>query len=153
MRNQLGSPRFISSLMAFKKPGEAGAAPILMLIAIIGVVAFLAISYSAPFRNKLLSSLFPKDFSFAAGSAAINPSLGAPTNLILTGLDSTIRANWTAPTDPNAAWQVFSVWDGNKLIGTKILSKTANVADGNGLESSKQFTIKVQSMDSGGQLS
>lgn len=45
---------------------QKGAAPLLILIAAIGVFAFLMASYSAPFNKGLLASIFPIDKSFAA---------------------------------------------------------------------------------------
>src|SRR5689334_3053475 len=54
------------------KTDQKGAAPILILVAIIGVVAFLAISSYAPFKSKLLSSLFPK-YESKAFSAIPSP--------------------------------------------------------------------------------
>lgn len=143
---------FIRQMKAITVDRQQGLAPILLLAAIVGVILFLAATQTAPFKDKFLSSIFPKQFSFAAGPAS-NPALGQATNLSLTGLDSTIRANWTPSTDTNIAWQIFSVWDGSTLIGTKVLSKTTSVADANGLVSSHQYTIKVQGMDSSGALS
>lgn len=87
-------------------------------------------------------------------NAVINASLQPPRNLTTVSLDSTIRANWTPPTDPHVAWQVFSVWDqNNTLISAKLLGKTAKAADGNGLAEGAQYTITVQSMDASGALS
>src|ERR671930_650778 len=40
----------------------------------------------------------------AALAAPASAGLAPPTALTLTGLDSTIRANWTASPDPAAAW-------------------------------------------------
>ena len=51
---------------------QKGAIPILLLIAAIGVIAVLGIASFVPFRNQLLSSLFPKQFSFAAAPAISN---------------------------------------------------------------------------------
>lgn len=48
------------------KLNQIGSAPLLVLIGIIGLVAFLAVSSAAPFRNNLLSAIFPKDESYAA---------------------------------------------------------------------------------------
>jgi hypothetical protein len=82
------------------------------------------------------------------------------TNLTLTALDSTIRANWTAPTDPTVKWQVVSAWtgdgntaNGSKLVSSKVVGATSNVVDMNGLRSSDTYTIKLQSLDTGGNLS
>jgi hypothetical protein len=100
---------------------------------------------------------------FAAfGGYIIYESFAATTGtgLTLTPLDSTIRANWTAPTDTSVAWQVISAWtgdgdtaNGSKLVSSKVVGKTANVADMNGLRSGDTFTIKLQSMDANGTLS
>lgn len=57
---------------------QRGAAPILILVAVIGLVAFLAISSSAPFKNILLSTLFPKDQSHAASTSYYEPFSGVP---------------------------------------------------------------------------
>lgn len=90
----------------------------------------------------------------AAGSPAINPNLQPPSNLTTLSLDSTIKGNWTPPKDPHVEWQVFSVWDqNNTLISSKVLGKTANAADGNGLQTGATYTIKVQSIDAAGALS
>lgn len=49
-----------------KKLNQSGIAPILFLIAALGVIAFVLISSTAPFRDRLFSKLFPKPSSFAA---------------------------------------------------------------------------------------
>ncbi len=46
---------------------QRGAIPVLMLLAAVGFVAFLALSTTLPFKDKLLTSLFPKESSQAAG--------------------------------------------------------------------------------------
>ncbi len=46
---------------------QKGAVPLLMLVASIGIVAVLIIYNIAPFKDKILASIFPKDFTFAAG--------------------------------------------------------------------------------------
>ena len=87
-------------------------------------------------------------------SAIINTHLQSPSNLTTLSLDSTIKANWTAPADPKVSWQVFSVWDQNgTLISSKVLGNTATAADGNGLQTGAVYMIKVQSMDASGRLS
>ena len=45
---------------------QTGAAPILVLLAIVGVVAFLVLASGAPFKDKVLTSIYPKDESLAA---------------------------------------------------------------------------------------
>lgn len=53
--------------MRFFHCNQKGAIPVLMLLAVVGLVAFLALSTTLPFKDKLLTSLFPKDASQAAG--------------------------------------------------------------------------------------
>lgn len=84
----------------------------------------------------------------------INKGLQAPGNLTTLSLDSTIKANWTAPKDPKVIWQVFSIWDQSDiLISAKVLGNTATAADGNGLQTGVAYKVKVQSMDASGALS
>jgi len=85
--------------------------------------------------------------------AGVDSSLPAPSRLQTTGLNSTIRANWTPTTDSRSAWQLFSVWDGSRLVGEKVLSATAAAADGNGLVPNHAYMVAVQSMSASGQLS
>ena len=96
----------------------------------------------------------------SAYSAGVTITVKNPSTLKLTGLDSTIVANWTAPTDPNVKWQVISAWtgdgntaDGSQLVGSKVLGPTSNVADMNGLATGVPFTIELQNMSSTGSLS
>ena len=48
---------------------QSGFAHILIIVAILGVIAFLVISSSAEFKDKLFSTLFPKPASHASGNA------------------------------------------------------------------------------------
>src|SRR3989344_3178518 len=84
---------------------QKGVAPILLLVGVIGIIAFLAIAGSAPFKTNLLSTLFPKDSSHAAGTWAFeeNWDLGA-----LPGTSAPI--NWSDP-----RWD--TVVDSNDLDG------------------------------------
>lgn len=132
------------------KLNQKGIAPIFLLIAALAIFLFLVISTSAPFRNSLLGSIFPKEFTRAA---TINSTLGMPSSGSVLGLDSTLRVLWTPSTDPNIAWQIFTVWDGNSLINTKVLGKTSKAADANGVQYGKTYTIKIQSMNGAGELS
>lgn len=61
---QNGSPRFAS---------EAGVIPVLVLISALGLVAFLVISSSATFKDKLFSQLFPKRSSYALSEPISGP--------------------------------------------------------------------------------
>jgi hypothetical protein len=114
-------------------------------------------------RFSLLNLLFFGVVFAALGGYVIMRSFAAtpPSGLILTALDSTIRANWTPPAaDASVKWQVASVWtgdgnkaNGSKLVSSKVVGATANVADMNGLRSGDTFTVKIQSMDASGALS
>lgn len=55
---------------------QIGAIPLLILVAVIGVIIFLAVIGLAPLRDKLFSSLFPKPSSNAAGVDCSAPSTG-----------------------------------------------------------------------------
>jgi hypothetical protein len=46
---------------------QTGAVPLLMLAAVIGILSFVALTSVLPFKDRLMSSLFPKDESKAAG--------------------------------------------------------------------------------------
>jgi hypothetical protein len=46
---------------------QTGAVPLLMLVAVIGILSFVALTSVLPFKDRLMSSLFPKDQSKAAG--------------------------------------------------------------------------------------
>ena len=48
------------------KVDQTGVAHILLLVAAVGLVAFLVISSSASFKDNLFATLFPKPASFAA---------------------------------------------------------------------------------------
>ncbi len=56
-KNQNGSPRSLR---------EAGATHLLILVAVIGFIAFILISRTAEFKNRIFSALFPKPPSKAA---------------------------------------------------------------------------------------
>lgn len=83
-----------------------------------------------------------------------------PSGLVLTPLDSTIKANWIPSSDRTVKWQVASVWtgdgnsaNGSQLISSKVLSPTATAADMNGLRTGDTYTVKIQAIDSSGSLS
>ena len=95
----------------------------------------------------------------AASGVAATPL--PPSGLTTTSLDSTIRANWSPPGDPNVAWQLFSVWDtrgtsttaDDVLVSSKVLGKGAVAADANGVAHGAQYLLKVQSLAADGTLS
>src|SRR5919199_551466 len=134
-----------------------------LLSALLGILASLA-----PISPALLPTLFMGPLLFrtppahhavhrpaqrGADLVVSNPNLLTASDLTLTELDSTIRANWTPSADPSTAWHVFSVWDGPTLLGTKVLGRTASVADANGLMSGQPYASRVQAMDGAGGLS
>jgi hypothetical protein len=50
-------------------------------------------------------------------------------------------------------WHVVSAWDGNTLVGSKVVGKTSRAAQPNALVPNHAYTIKVQAMDAQGNLS
>lgn len=52
--------------------GQKGFAHVLLLLAGVGVLAFLGVVYMAPFKDGQLASIFPKQFSFAAADSISN---------------------------------------------------------------------------------
>lgn len=48
---------------------QKGLVPLLIIVAVFGVIIFLIIATTLPFRNALLSSLFPKGLSFASATS------------------------------------------------------------------------------------
>lgn len=93
--NQKGSPR------------EAGVAHILLLLAGLGVLAFLLVSSSAEFKNNLFTRLFPKQFSQAAIS---DPISGPITPVFVQRIDSGATANFTD--------SVGNVWSADRAFST-----------------------------------
>src|SRR5215472_10809811 len=89
----------------------------------------------------------------AALKANVDPSLPSPANLQTTGLNSTVRVNWTPATGASVAFQLLSIWDGATLMGEKVLAATATAADGNGLQSGHTYTVAVQTLGANGRLS
>ena len=89
------------------KLSEKGAVPALVLIAALGLIAFLAVSSAAPFRDKL----FPKPSSRAATntlsgpiSGPINPDVVPPSvNITYPVNGSTVRKNSTVNITANAS--------------------------------------------------
>lgn len=82
---------------------QKGAAPLLILLAIIGVVALMAVSYTAPFKNSLLSAIFPKDES----NAAVGDLSGSTFLETFTHIDNANTPSAPKPWTPEN-WSVFS---------------------------------------------
>jgi hypothetical protein len=63
--------------------GQAGIVhilPMMLVLAVFGIIVFILISSTIPFKNGLLSTLFPKQFSRAAGNASITLPPSATTS-------------------------------------------------------------------------
>lgn len=98
----------------------------------------------------------------ASGGKAVKfgTTTGASCALALTGLDSSIRANWDASGNTALKFQVASVWtgdgievNGSKLVGTRLVAPTVGVVDLNGLRTGDLYTVKIQNMDAAGAIS
>ncbi|MBI3486469.1 sulfatase [Candidatus Daviesbacteria bacterium] len=63
---------------------QKGSAPVLVLIAVLGLISFLAISSTFNFKNKLFGSLYPKPASHAATASA------QPNIIVLMSDDQTL---------------------------------------------------------------
>ncbi len=59
---------------------EKGSVPILIMVAIVGILGFVAIANFAPFKDKLFSSLYPKPPSHAASISG--PTTPTPTKSV-----------------------------------------------------------------------
>ncbi len=59
--------------------GEAGVVPVFVLIAGIGLVAFLVISSSGSFKDRLFSLLYPKPSSYAVSNPISGPVSPSPS--------------------------------------------------------------------------
>jgi hypothetical protein len=134
-----------------------------IVFAAVGVVVLIKTHAATPFVafEAENGSCDPKvskisDAAFSGGAAVqFGKTDGAAcdTALTLTSLDSTIRANWKAPTTTGVKFQVASVWDGSTLVASKVVGATSTAADMNGLAYNKDYTIKVQSINSDNSLS
>lgn len=56
-------------------PTQKGAAPVLVILAILGILIFIFISSTFDFKNKLFSRLFPKPPSHAAAATIYSPKI------------------------------------------------------------------------------
>lgn len=73
--------------------------------------------------------------------------------LTITPLDSSLHVQWTPTSDPNAQWQVLIIKETDGTVQqSKVLSKTANVAQANGLVPGRTYNIEVHSMNAAGTL-
>lgn len=103
---------------------QKGSIPLLLLIAGIGVIAALAVVSLAPFKNKLLGSLFPKQFSFAASSTDWPQVQKDPqrTGFTTEALGTTWKVKWTFPFQPERVYAQVQgiVYDNKVYIGTEM---------------------------------
>lgn len=65
----------VKTEMFFLQKDERGALPVLILLTVVGLISFFVVSSVAPFRDKVLSTLFPKQFSQAAEDITFTPSV------------------------------------------------------------------------------
>jgi hypothetical protein len=70
---------------------QKGSAPILLLLAAIGLLGFLAISSTASFQDGLFAMLYPKSKSFASGPIVTTPSPSPFSTPIATTSGSVIK--------------------------------------------------------------
>lgn len=88
---------------------QKGAVPVLILVAVIGVIAALVVTNLAPFKNKLLSSLFPKSASQAATLTV------AATDWPQLQKDAQKSGNSTQQIDPiNGSYSIKWTWNTNQ---------------------------------------
>src|SRR5688572_13043071 len=81
---------------------QKGAAPVLILVAVIGLISFLAVSATFNFQDKLFSTLFPKPKSFAAtGTINVNPNIRYQTIIGWETMDKV----WMTMNTGNATYQ------------------------------------------------
>lgn len=91
------------------KLSEKGAVPVLVLVSLLGVVAFVIFSSSADFKNKLFSQLYPKPVSRAASEPISSPITPAPditpptVNITSPASGSTVRKGSTVNITANAS--------------------------------------------------
>lgn len=127
-----GSTRSAPSLRQITRSRTArAAAAVVLLVATLGVVSFMRAD-AAQFHDAAIPD---------------------PTDLRVTELDSTLHVNWTPAEHPDTAWQVLSVWEGEELQQSKVVSATATVAQANGVTPSRDYTVKVHTLDRSGALS
>ncbi len=63
------------------KINQKGSAPLLLILVIVGMLAFLGVSYLGPFKNKIESNIFPKEDSDAAVVGGVVELSVLPTQL------------------------------------------------------------------------
>lgn len=131
--NQKGSPRSL---------GEAGAIPLLILVAVIGIIAALAVTSIAPFKNSLLTTLFPKKFSQAASTTDWSQLQHDPQHTGRTAVS-------VPPTTYNVAWAFV---DKNHIVKNFVSGVNKSITDGfeAGFKNSTIFATNVQPIVSAG---
>jgi hypothetical protein len=75
------------------------------------------------------------------------------SGLTIVPLDSTLHVQWTPTANPAAAWQMLVIreMDGT-LQQSKVVAKTANAAQANGLVPGRSYQVAVYDIDSAGRL-
>ena len=97
---------------------QKGAAHILFLLAVVGILAYIGIASSAPFKNKLFSLLYPKPASHAAEGTRIEvvDSSGNPITSTTTQ-DVKVKLTYVAPTpssSPPFTMNFVKEWGGKE---------------------------------------
>jgi hypothetical protein len=87
---------------------QKGSAPILLLLAAIGLLAFLAISSTAPFQDGLFAMLYPKKASFASGPIVTSPSPSPFSTPIASASGSVIKI-YAAGTPANGIYPTMQL--------------------------------------------
>ncbi|MBI2020725.1 Ig-like domain-containing protein [Candidatus Daviesbacteria bacterium] len=110
--------------MYMPKLNERGAVPILIIVAAVGVVAFIAISQTASFRDRIFSQLFSKPSSYAISEPidSIRPrvSITSPLDGSTVTMGSTL--NITASATDNVGVSKVEFYIGNRLVCTDTTS-------------------------------
>lgn len=97
---------------------QKGIAPVLLLVAAIGIMGVMAIASNAPTDNKLFTSIFPKPPSFAAGT--VDLSVTSPSASVTTGATFNASVNINANTNQVSAAVIEVNYDPLKLKANSI---------------------------------
>lgn len=103
----------------------------------------------------LLALVLPVILIGALASTTLSTSPAARAEgLSIVSLDSTLHIQWQATGDPNAAWQMIVIKEMDGTIQqSKVVGKTATVAQANGLIPGRSYNVEVYSVDGSGNLS
>ena len=105
---------------------EKGAVPVLVLIAALGLIGFLAVSSSAPLKNKVLDQLFPKPASHAVSGPTSGPITPSPSP---TASPSATPAPTPAPDITPPSVNITSPVNGSTVRKNSNVTITATASD------------------------